>query len=93
MNNKKIDRRAVLTLAAGALAATSANADQYPTRSIRIIVPFGPGGSGDITARMIGKVIEDKTSRLSSSTTVPVPTASSAPWRSRPPSPTATPCC
>ena len=61
MNNKKIDRRAVLTLAAGALAATSAKADQYPSRPIRIIVPFGPGGSGDITARMIGKVIEDKT--------------------------------
>jgi tripartite-type tricarboxylate transporter receptor subunit TctC len=61
MNNKKIDRRAVLTLAAGALAATSAKADQYPSRPIRIIVPFGPGGSGDITARMIGKVIEEKT--------------------------------
>jgi tripartite-type tricarboxylate transporter receptor subunit TctC len=61
MNNKKIDRRAVLTLAAGALVATSAKADQYPSRPIRIIVPFGPGGSGDITARMIGKVIEDKT--------------------------------
>src|ERR1700730_9678863 len=61
MNNKKIDRRAVLTRAAGALAATSAKADQYPSRPIRIIVPFGPGGSGDITARMIGKVIEEKT--------------------------------
>src|ERR1700753_159353 len=61
MNNKKIDRRAVLGLAAGALAATTARADQYPSRSIRIIVPFGPGGSGDITARMIGKVIEEKT--------------------------------
>jgi tripartite-type tricarboxylate transporter receptor subunit TctC len=54
MNNKnKIDRRAVLALAAGALAATSAKADQYPSRPIRIIVPFGPGGSGDITARMV----------------------------------------
>src|SRR6201991_2702529 len=61
MNNKKIDRRAVLVLAAGALAATTARADQYPSRPIRIIVPFGPGGSGDITARMIGKQIEERT--------------------------------
>src|SRR6201996_5129079 len=61
MNNKKIDRRAVLALAAGALTATAARADQYPSRSIRIIVPFGPGGSGDISARMIGKEIEAKT--------------------------------
>src|ERR1700759_1194467 len=61
MNNKKIDRRAVLALAAGALATTTARADQYPSRSIRIIVPFGPGGAGDISARMIGKEIEAKT--------------------------------
>src|ERR1700761_9646600 len=62
MNNKKIDRRSVLAIAAVALTGTAAaRADQYPSRSIRIIVPFGPGGSGDITARMIGKVIEDKT--------------------------------
>ena len=55
------DRRSVLALIAGALAPIPAHAAQYPSRPIRIIVPFGPGGSGDITARLIGKQIEEKT--------------------------------
>jgi tripartite-type tricarboxylate transporter receptor subunit TctC len=38
-----------------------AQAETFPTKAIRIIVPFAPGGSGDITARLVGKYIEDKT--------------------------------
>src|SRR5260221_9848172 len=56
-----ISRRAILALAGGALATTAVRADQYPSRPIKIIVPFGPGGSGDISARLIGKQIEEKT--------------------------------
>ena len=39
----------------------AAQGDAWPTKPIRIIVPFAPGGSGDITARLVGKYIEDKT--------------------------------
>jgi tripartite-type tricarboxylate transporter receptor subunit TctC len=55
------DRRSVLALIGSALVPIQAAAAQYPSRPIRIIVPFGPGGSGDITARLIGKQIEEKT--------------------------------
>jgi len=44
-----------------ALAQSSSQTADYPTKAIRIIVPFAPGGSGDITSRLIGKYIEDKT--------------------------------
>ena len=36
-----------------------AQAGAYPARPIHIIVPFGTGGSGDITARLFGKYLED----------------------------------
>src|SRR5882672_11978448 len=56
-----IDRRSALALIGAALMASPVRAAQYPSRPIKIIVPFGPGGSGDITARLIGKQIEEKT--------------------------------
>ena len=46
---------ATLTLA---LAATLAQAQSYPSRPIKIIVPFGAGGPADIFARFLGKEME-----------------------------------
>lgn len=40
-------------------AQPAANAAEYPDRPIRIIVPFTPGGSTDILARMIGQKLTE----------------------------------
>ena len=50
---------AATLLAAPALLATQCLAQDYPTRPIKIIVPFGAGGPADVTARLIGNVLQE----------------------------------
>lgn len=54
-----LPRRQFLHLAGAATALSvispMAWAQSYPTRSVRLIAPFPPGGSIDITARLIGE--------------------------------------
>jgi len=56
-----LSRRSLFTLPLLASLPAAAQTETFPTKAIRIIVPFAPGGSGDITSRLVGKYIEDKT--------------------------------
>jgi len=60
----KLPRRQFLHLAAGAAALPAvsrvARAQAYPTRPVRLIVPYAAGGSNDIAARVIGQRLSER---------------------------------
>jgi len=51
---------AILTLAA-AFSAFDAQAQQYPAKQVRIIVPFAAGGTPDVVARVIAQQLSTQT--------------------------------
>jgi tripartite-type tricarboxylate transporter receptor subunit TctC len=50
------------TIALGANLPVLA-ADNYPTRPIRLIIPFPPGGSNDIIGRLLGLQLGERLGR------------------------------
>ncbi|HSQ05501.1 MAG TPA: tripartite tricarboxylate transporter substrate binding protein, partial [Burkholderiales bacterium] len=49
-----------LVIACAIAVASPVNAQSYPTRPIRVIVPLAPGGGSDVTARYVGVRLSDR---------------------------------
>src|SRR5262249_28922080 len=64
LNAMTLPRRRFLHLAAGAAALPTVSrfawAQAYPSRPVRLIAGFPPGGSVDITARLIGQWLSER---------------------------------
>src|SRR6266852_1590081 len=60
----KFPRRRFLRVAAGAAALAAApriaGAQTYPTRAVRLIIGYPPGGSADLTARLVGQWLSER---------------------------------
>jgi tripartite-type tricarboxylate transporter receptor subunit TctC len=60
----RIDRRSLLigltSVAATSLAGRRAQAQQYPQRPIRVVVPYAAGGASDIVARLVAAAMGEK---------------------------------
>jgi tripartite-type tricarboxylate transporter receptor subunit TctC len=63
MLHRSTTRRAFIvsaTALGGAMLSRGAFADTFPSRPVRIVLPLGPGGVGDISARIIADKLSDK---------------------------------
>ena len=50
----------LLLLLLSGLGHTAVHAEDYPSRSIRLIVPTGPGGASDIMARAVAQKLSER---------------------------------
>ena len=50
----------VLSFAIGAQGVSAIAAETFPTRPIRLVIPFAPGGGSDVTGRIVGQKLSEQ---------------------------------
>src|SRR5262245_34539857 len=60
MQERRMRRSLAIAVAASLLALAPAAAQDWPTKTVRIVVPFGPGSTPDMVARLIADRLQQK---------------------------------
>ena len=79
MNRRSASIAGMIALAAALLMPQLACAQNYPNRPVRLILPFGPGGVADVTARIVTEKLGEKLGQRFISRTCRGPAASTPP--------------
>src|SRR5262245_51057453 len=60
MQERRMRRSLAIAVAASLLALAPAAAQDWPAKTVRIVVPFGPGSTPDMVARLIADRLQQK---------------------------------